>query len=212
MGHWCFLEAKHPWRNTKDFDGILEVRPPPRQFETIDILAQLDAHSPQKSRKAPSNSSRKRKRLSSELNWLKKSILFELPYWLTHKLRHNLDVMHTKKNVCDNNIETLMDIEGKTKDTLKTHMDLKDLDYRHELHLDLDGKTKPFVSYTFTKEECMGFCEYIRAVKLPDEFALNIGRSVTKNYKFFGIKIHECHIFLQKLLPAGIISFLTEPV
>ena len=65
--------------------------------------------------------------------------------------------MHIEKNVCDNIVGTLMDIEGKTKDTLKARMDLKDLDYRHELHLDLDGKTKPFASYTFTREECRGF-------------------------------------------------------
>ena len=212
MGHRCFLEAEHPWRNRKDFDGTVEVRPPPRRFESSHILAQLDAISPRQPGKAPSNSSRKRKRLSSELNWLKKSILFELPYWSSLKLRHNLDVMHIEKNVCDNIVGTLMDIEGKTKDTLKARMDLKDLDYRHELHLDLDGKTKPFASYTFTKEECRGFCEYIKAVKLPDGFGSNIGRCVTENYKLSGMKTHDSHILLQKLLPAGIISFLTEPV
>ena len=212
MGHRCFLEAEHPWRNRKDFDGTVEVRPPPRRFESSHILAQLDAISPRQPGKAPSNSSRKRKRLSSELNWLKKSILFELPYWSSLKLRHNLDVMHIEKNVCDNIVGTLMDIEGKTKDTLKARMDLKDLDYRHELHLDLDGKTKPFASYTFTKEECRAFYEYIKAVKLPDGFRSNIGRCVTENYKLSGMKTHDSHILLQKLLPAGIISFLTEPV
>ena len=120
--------------------------------------------------------------------------------------------MHIEKNVCDNIVSTLMDIEGKTKDTLKARMDLKDLDYRHELHLDLDGKTKPFASYTFTKEECTAFCEYVKAVKLPDGFGSNIGHCVTKNYKFSGMKTHDCHILLQKLLPARIISFLIEPV
>ena len=101
---------------------------------------------------------------------MKKSILFELPYWSSLKLQHNLDGIHIKKNVCDHIVGTLMDIEGKTKDTLKACMDLKDLDYRHELHLDLDSKTKPFASYTITKGECMGFCEYIKAVKLPEGF------------------------------------------
>ncbi|KAL5579995.1 hypothetical protein UlMin_012437 [Ulmus minor] len=212
MGHQCFLEAKHPWRNRKDFDGTIKVRPPPHRFESSHILAQLDAISPRQPGKAPSNLSWKRKRLSSELNWLKKSILFELAYWSSLKLRHNLDVMHIEKNVCDDIVGTLMDIEGKTNDTLKARMDLKDLDYRHELHLDLDGKRKPFASYTFTKEECRGFCEYIKAVKLPDEFVSNIGHCVIENYKLSGMKTHHCHILLQKLLPAGIISFLTEPV
>ena len=88
-------------------------------------------------------------------------------------------------------------------------MDLNGLDYRHELHLDLDGKTKPFASYMFTKEECRGFCEYIRAVKLPDGVASNIGHCVTENYKLLGMNTHDSHILLQKLLLAGIISSLS---
>ncbi|CAM8889445.1 unnamed protein product [Rhodiola kirilowii] len=31
-------------------------------------------------------------------NWMKKSIFWELPYWVDIKLRHNLDVMHIEKN------------------------------------------------------------------------------------------------------------------
>ena len=53
-------------------------------------------------------------------DWLKKrSIFFQLPYWEKNKLRHNLDVMHLEKNLCDNLIGTLMDIPSKTKDGLK---------------------------------------------------------------------------------------------
>ena len=65
MGHQCFLEAKHTWRNTKDFDGTYEVRPIPRRFESNNILTQLDALSSRQPGKAPSNSSQKKKRLSS---------------------------------------------------------------------------------------------------------------------------------------------------
>lgn len=31
----------------------------------------------------------------------KKSILFNLSYWMTHKMPHNVDVMHVKKNICN---------------------------------------------------------------------------------------------------------------
>ncbi|KAG8483258.1 hypothetical protein CXB51_022273 [Gossypium anomalum] len=34
--------------------------------------------------------------------WKKRSIFFKLPYWEHHILRHNLDVMHIEKNVCEN--------------------------------------------------------------------------------------------------------------
>lgn len=86
MGYHYFLEAGHPWRAMKEFDGTVEVRSPPRRFDYSDIVAQLESLSTQKPGKGQCNSSRKRKRLTSELNWLKKSILFKLSYWSTLKL------------------------------------------------------------------------------------------------------------------------------
>ena len=100
--------------------------------------------------------------------------MFDLSYWSTLKLRQNPDVTHIEKNVCDNIFETLLGIKGKTKDTLKALMDLKDLSYRHELHLDIDGKTKLHASYKFTKDEYQGFYDNIRYVKLSDGLASNI--------------------------------------
>jgi len=61
---------------------------------------------------------KKRNREDEELNWTKKSLLFMFPYWSTLKLRHNLDVMHIEKNICDSVFGTLMNIDGKTKDTV----------------------------------------------------------------------------------------------
>jgi hypothetical protein len=34
-------------------------------------------------------------------NWRKKSIFFELPYWSSLLIRHNLDIMHIEKNICE---------------------------------------------------------------------------------------------------------------
>ena len=63
---------------------------------------------------------RNRKRTPNELNWTKKIFFFfQLPYWSTLKLRHNLDVMYTEKNICDNVLGTLLNIDGKTKDSAK---------------------------------------------------------------------------------------------
>jgi hypothetical protein len=59
------------------------------------------------------------------LNWKKRSILFELSYWSSLKLHHNLDVMHIEKNICESILGTLMNIEGKTKDTVKARKDLQ---------------------------------------------------------------------------------------
>jgi len=47
---------------------------------------------------------RKRKQRDEESRWhkwRKKSIFFQLPYWDSLLIRHNLDVMHIEKNICD---------------------------------------------------------------------------------------------------------------
>ena len=59
----------------------------------------------------------KRTRGEDACVWKKRSILFTLPYWANQKLRHNIDVMHTEKNVTNNIMATLLDLDGKTKDT-----------------------------------------------------------------------------------------------
>jgi len=42
-------------------------------------------------------------------NWVKRSIFWELPYWKTNLLRHNLDVIHIEKNMFENIFNTVMD-------------------------------------------------------------------------------------------------------
>ncbi|CAL8997874.1 unnamed protein product, partial [Prunus brigantina] len=67
---------------------------------------------------------------ATHMNWTHKSMFFELPYWSKLKLRHNLDVMHVEKNVFDTLIGTILDIEGKTKDTIKARLDLERMGIR----------------------------------------------------------------------------------
>ena len=44
--------------------------------------------------------------------------MWDLEYWKDFDLQHNLDVVHIEKNICDSIIGTLLNIEGKMKDTL----------------------------------------------------------------------------------------------
>ena len=53
--------------------------------------------------------------------WMKKSIFFDLEYWRYLHVRHNLDVINIKKNVCESIICILLNIQGKTKNGLNTH-------------------------------------------------------------------------------------------
>ena len=57
-------------------------------------------------------------------NLVKQSIFWELPYWKTNLLHHNLDVMHIEKNVFENIFNTVMDVKGKTKDNIKARLDV----------------------------------------------------------------------------------------
>jgi hypothetical protein len=65
-----------------------------------------------------------------------------------------IDVMHVEKNVCESLIGTLLDIPGKTKDTLKAWMDIEKMKLRKDLHhetLENGTKKHPTASYTLSK-------------------------------------------------------------
>ena len=47
------------------------------------------------------------------------SIFFCLPYWKSLLVRYNLDVMHIEKNVCENILCTLLNIDKKSKDNCR---------------------------------------------------------------------------------------------
>ena len=118
IGHRCYLPLGHRWRRSRRFDGKFEDRLPPFDLTGEDILAQLSNLEDVPLGKHPLHSQTRRR--SEELNWTKKSVFFLLPYWSSHLLRHNLDVMHIEKNICDNILGTMLGLDGKTKDTIKS--------------------------------------------------------------------------------------------
>ncbi|KAL3618846.1 hypothetical protein CASFOL_037294 [Castilleja foliolosa] len=214
MGHRRILPKDHPWRkDRKHFNGKREEDEAPISLTGEDVLSQLEKLP---TRIPGKHSNKNRKRGEEELNWTKRSILFELPYWSKLKLRHNLDVMHTEKNICESILGTLMNVEGKTKDTVKARLDLEDMKIRKELHLikkNNDKYAMPAASYIMTKKERQDFCEFIRSVKFPDGYASNISRCVTAtDQKLSGMKSHDCHVILQRILPPGIRGSLTKEV
>ncbi|CAH9090446.1 unnamed protein product, partial [Cuscuta europaea] len=129
-------------------------------------------------------------------------------------MRHNLDVMHIEKNVCDNIVGTLLNDPLKSKDTLNARLDLEDHNIRKELWLrERNGKfEKPHAKYTLTKDDCKEFCKFIKSVRLPDGYASNISRCVTDANTLGGMKTHDCHVLLQKILPVAILAFLDRKI
>ena len=135
--------------------------------------------------------------------------MWDLPYWADLKLRHNLDVMHIEKNICENLLGTFLNIEGKTKDTVSSRLDLEDMGIREDLHLhhneDEDSFEMPRAWYTITKEQKLAFYEVVRAVKFQDGYAANLAKIVTSDgFKLSVLQTNDCHILLQRILPAGL--------
>nr|XP_048326798.1 uncharacterized protein LOC107423378 [Ziziphus jujuba var. spinosa] len=215
MGHRRYLSINHAWRNNRQYDGKPERRLAPRQFSGAEILQQLDRTIESRPGKHPNNVDKKRKRAACELNWTRKSIFFELEYWSKVKFRHNLDVMHIEKNICDNIVGTMLDIKGKSKDTDKAHVYLKDLKIRKELHLqETGGKVlKPLACFSLTRDEKHEFCKFLKSVKFPDGYAANISKNVNiKDGKISGLKTHDSHVLLQQLFLVGIRPYIKKDV
>jgi len=121
-------------------------------------------------------------------NWHKQSIFWQLPYWKDLLLWHNLDVMHIEKNLFDNFMNTLLNVQGRTKDSLKSRLDLAEICSRPELHVTRDGKL-PVLKFRLSNEAKKAMFEWVVVeVKFPDgDMSKNL-RCVEQGQKFSGMK------------------------
>lgn len=212
------MPIRHRWRKSKAFNGKNEKALPPKQLSGKDIfelLQKLDHLQGFKYGKHPGN--KKRKASSKDMpgkNFTKMSILFELPYWKDMKLPHNLDVMHIEKNICESLFGTLLNIDGKSKDTLKARKDLEDMNIREDLHLNdtRSSVEKHHAWYTLTRDEKLEFLQFLESICFPDGFAANISKGISKDGKITGLKTHDYHILLQRILLIGMRGFLHKDI
>ncbi|KAJ0492169.1 putative Transposase-associated domain-containing protein [Helianthus annuus] len=215
VGHRRFLPLDHSWRKARDFNGKKETRLAPKPVNGDDCLRQLEHLTIHHHGKHKAHGGKKRKRNPDDLNWSKRSIFFELPYWPKLLIRHNIDVMHVEKNVCENVLGTLLNIEGKTKDTDKARLDLEDMNIRKELHLvrKNDHWVKPHASYVLTRDERKQFCNLLSSVRFPDGYAGNLAKNVNvEDGKVYGLKSHDCHVLIQRIIPIAIRPFMTKQI
>ncbi|XP_012841495.1 PREDICTED: uncharacterized protein LOC105961778 [Erythranthe guttata] len=148
-------------------------------------------------------------------NWTKQSIFWELPYWHAHLIRHNLDVMHIEKNVFDNTFNTIMDFKGKSKDNIKARKDLKIICHRPDLELrKRNGKVfVPKAVYSLSKDQKKLVCEWVKNLRLPDGYASNLAKCVDmKDLKVSRLKSHDCHVWMERLIPIAFKDLLPESV
>ncbi|PHT30379.1 hypothetical protein CQW23_30043 [Capsicum baccatum] len=185
----------------------------PKKVLGDEILQQLDLLSTYRPGKHSNN--KRKKHLPEELNWVWRSILFELPYWKGLKLQHNLDFKHIEKNICEAILGILLNIEGKTKDNYKARQDLKDMNIRKELWLQHDGSnyTIPGACYNMSKEEKTKFWALLKFVKFPDGYASNILGCVNgDDGKITRLKSHDYHVLLHRVLPIAVCGFKNKDV
>ncbi|KAK1405424.1 DUF4218 domain-containing protein [Heracleum sosnowskyi] len=146
-----------------------------------------------------------------EHHWTHVPIFYELSYWSSYTLRYSIDIMHTEKNVFENIFFTIVNA-AKSKDHRKARSDCKHFDVLRHLWIDENGKM-PKAPYSLNKKQLKLLCHWICSLKLPDGYSSNISRCCNVDEcKFFGFKSHDCHIFLQKLLPLAIRELLPTPI
>ncbi|KAL0556667.1 hypothetical protein IC582_005181 [Cucumis melo] len=123
--------------------------------------------------------------------------------------------MHIEKNVCANLIGTLLDIPGKTKDGVKSRLDLVELNIRSELAPQV-GEKKIFLPpacYTLSRVEKLSFCKTLSELKVPEGYSSNIQSLVSlTDLKLYGLKSHDHHVLMQQLLPVAIHGILPKHV
>jgi len=130
-------------------------------------------------------------------------------------IRHNLDVMHIEKNIGESILGTLLGIDGKCKDDEKAQLDLQNLRIRKDQHPMVEnGKyTLPPALYSLGKDEKEMLCKFLQGVRMPDGFAANIKRCMdVMGCKVSGLKTHDYHVILYKLLPLVVRDILPQDV
>ncbi|WMV58919.1 hypothetical protein MTR67_052304 [Solanum verrucosum] len=89
------------------------------------------------------------------------------------------------------------------------------MNIRPELHPIQKGeKTEvPTACYTLSPEDKHKLCLFLKNLKVPDCFSSNISQCVNlKDHKISGLKSHDCHVFLQHLLPLALRGILSKEV
>jgi hypothetical protein len=148
-------------------------------------------------------------------NWVKRSIFWELSYWKTNLLRHNLDVMHIEKNMFENIFNTVMDVKGKTKDNIKARLDIALYCKRKNIELVYDESrvAKLRASFVLEKNAQLLVYKWLKSLRFLDGHASNISRLVNiEDCRLYGMKSHDCHVFMQTLIPLAFRDLLSKGI
>jgi hypothetical protein len=152
-------------------------------------------------------------------NWTHVAALTKLEYYKDLKLPHNIDVMHTEKNVGESLFHTVLNIPGKSKDNVKARVDVQKLCDREKLHMQPPAGRrknwfKPHANFCLDvdqRKEAFRWLKYV--VMFPDGYCSNISKGVNlATGKVTGLKSHDYHIWIERLMPVMVRGYLPEKV
>ncbi|KAK1626362.1 hypothetical protein QYE76_000677 [Lolium multiflorum] len=197
-----FLERRHAYRSdVKSFKKGRVVRgPKPIPKTGTEIKAELDALK-------PSPDGNGFLGYGETHQWTHKPCLWKLPYFEFLELPHNIDVMHTEKNISEAIWSTIVDTE-KTKDNIKARIDQEMWCDRPELNMQPPHGakktwTKPHAPFCLTKAQKREVFQWMKdSLFFPDGFAANWMRGLNiETLRVQGLKSHDYHIWLERIMP-----------
>ncbi|XP_057526571.1 uncharacterized protein LOC130805802 [Amaranthus tricolor] len=94
----------------------------------------------------------------------------------------------------------LDELDHKTKDHIKGRHDLRELGIRSELHP--IGTSIPKASYTLNEQQICALLQWLKSIRFSDGYVSNMARNIDMaKHQLFGMKSHDCHVFMQRLIP-----------
>ena len=83
---------------SRGFTGAVQKNAPPI-WSIVDLINEIDDFGFKKVTELGGEEINCRIQKSCGCGWKKRSIFWDLPYWKTNLIRHNLDVMHIEKKI-----------------------------------------------------------------------------------------------------------------
>ena len=211
-----FLKRKHPFRgdkkNFKKGKVVHEVKKVPK-FDGTAVDAELRALVP-----AAPGTGHQFVGYGETHNWTHVAALTKLVYYKDLELPHNIDVMHTEKNLGESLLHTICNIPGgKSKDNVKARVDVEKLCDRKRLYMQPpSGRRKnwfkPHAYFCLDKVQKKEAFEWLKdVVMFPDGYCSNISKGVNlATGKITGLKSHDYHIWMERLMPVMVRGYLPE--
>jgi len=115
----------------------------------------------------------------------------------------------------ENIFNTVMDVKGKTKDNIKARLDLALFCNRKNMELVCDGSwvAKLKASFLFEKNAQLLVYKWLKSLRFLDRHASNISRLINiEECILYGMKSHDCHMFMQTLIPLAFRDLLPKRI